>query len=176
MKAYQDGPFRYFDDVTRSVDFLVQAVLIAIMVGLLALLNFQVLMRYVIRTPLIWGGELGGFLLAYVTLWGCSTCIRNDKHVRVRYIESALPAKLKRILSIVIHLIILFYLYYLIVYGYQFAELGIGEKTTSGAFEFFWPRFSMTSGGILMALQTVNILVRETVQLVAGEPYPPAPE
>lgn len=154
------------DRVTGSIDKVVQVTIVLVFVVLFALLNIQVAMRYVIRVPLIWLEELAGFLLAYLTMWGASSCIRTDRHIRVNWLlDRTRGARMRHLLSVLIHTILLFYLYYLVVYGYQFAALGVGEITPSGSFDFFLPRMALTSGGVLMMIQSANILIREFMTL-----------
>ncbi len=159
--------FHTFDQITGAVDRVVQVAIVIIFVVLFALLNLQVAMRYLVRIPMIWLEELAGFLLAYLTLWGSSACIRTDRHVRVSFLLDRIQRlAARRVLSIVVHLIMLFYLYYLVVYGYQFAAMGSGEITPSGTFDFFLPRLSLTTGGVLMVLQTLGVIFREIIGLL----------
>ncbi len=164
-----DGTLHTIDRVTGVVDKLVQVAVVTIFVVIFALLNLQVAMRYVMGIPMIWLEELAGFLMAYLTLWGSSSCIRSDGHVRVSFLPDRMKSPVsRRWLSIVIHAILLFYLFYLIVYGYRFAAMGHGELTPSGTFDFFLPRLALTTGGILMAVQAAGVIVREAVALAGG--------
>lgn len=155
------------DNLTGSIDKVVQMAIVLTFVVLFALLNVQVAMRYVVRVPLIWLEELAGFLLAFLTLWGSSSCIRSDSHISVSWLMNRTKRPgLRHLLSIVVHAVLLFYLGYLVVFGYQFAAMGAGERTPSGSFDFFLPRLSLTTGGALMIVQSANILVREIAGLV----------
>jgi TRAP-type transport system small permease protein len=158
------------DRVSGSIDQAVQVAIVLVFVVLFLLLNLQVAMRYVMRVPLIWLEELAGFLMAYLTLWGSSSCIRTDRHVRVSFLPDKIthPA-LSRWLSIFVHGTLLFYLFYLTVFGYRFAAMGQGEITPSGTFDFFLPRLALTSGGILMIIQSLNIMTREVLGLFGGD-------
>ena len=161
----------FVDRTTGFVDRIVQIAVVAVFVVLFALLNLQVGMRYVIRVPLIWLEELAGFLLAYLALWGSSSCIRSDKHVVVTILPDRITsARVRHWLSIAVHACLAFYLYYLTVYGYQFAALGAGEVTPSGSFDFFVPRLSLFTGGILMLIQTANVMIGSAIRLTGFEP------
>ncbi|MDZ7792576.1 MAG: TRAP transporter small permease [Spirochaetia bacterium] len=161
--------FYSVDKVIDIVDKMVQIAIVIIFGGLFVLLNVQVVMRYVVQLPIIWIEEFAGFLLAYLTLWGSSVCIRTDRHIRVSYLLDILKLPAARhTLSIVVHLLIIFFLYYLIVYGYQFAAFGKGMISPSGTFDNFWPRLSLISGGVLMLLQAVGVIFRELIQLISN--------
>ncbi len=157
-----------FDYLFDMIDRIVQIAIVFAFIVLFGMLNIQVAMRYVFRIPLIWIEELAGFLLAFLTLWGSSSCIRTDSHIRVSFIVKYIKSMRWRCaFAIGVHLLILIYLYYLTVYGYQFALIGKGEITPSGTFDFFLPRLSLATGGVLMIIQTVGIIIREFSRMIA---------
>ncbi len=155
------------DRLFDIIDKIVQVCIVVVFFILFMLLNTQVAIRYVLHIPLIWVEELAGFLLALLTMWGSSSCIRTDGHIRVSFIKKYIPSlRWRSIFSLAIHMIMLFYLYYLVVYGYQFALMGKGEMTPSNTFDYFIPRLSLATGGILMIIQTIGVMLKEVSQLI----------
>lgn len=153
---------RLINVLTLWTEKIVQATVVLIFVTVFIFLNVQVGMRYVLGIPLIWVEELMGFLMAYITLWGSSSCIRSDTQVRVSFLPDKMKSPVARHwLSIGVHGIVIFYLYYLIIFGFQFAAMGRGEVTPSGTFEFFVPRLALATGGVLMLIQAVGVIFRE---------------
>ncbi len=156
------------DRLFDIIDKIVQVCIVAVFFILFMLLNTQVAIRYVLHIPLIWVEELAGFLLSLLTMWGSSSCIRTDGHIRVTFIMKYIPSlRWRNVFSLAVHMIMLFYLYYLVMYGYQFALMGKGEMTPSNTFDFFIPRLSLATGGILMIIQTIGVMLQEVVQLIS---------
>jgi len=151
------------------IDKIVQICIVAVFFILFMLLNTQVGIRYLLHIPLIWVEELAGFLLAMLTMWGSSSCIRTDSHIRVKFIMKYIPSlRWRSVFSLAVHMIMMVYLYYLVVHGYQFALMGKGEMTPSNTFDYFIPRLSLATGGILMIIQTIGVMLQEVAQLISS--------
>jgi TRAP-type C4-dicarboxylate transport system permease small subunit len=132
------------------------------------LLILQVVMRYLVRTPLIWVEELTSYSLAFVVLWGAACYIRSWQHIRVDTFFNALPEKVRTVLALFLNVLVVYFGYLLLTAGHQLAMLGATDLSDSGIFNLFWPRQAMTTGGVLLIQQGGNNLLR----IVAGDPGP----
>lgn len=160
--------------VDRGCDWLDQGVRVAIgafMAVIFALLITQVVMRYVIQFPLAWIEELTAFLAAYLTLWGASACLRAGRHVAVDTFYRLFPEPVRRLVTVFIYVIALYFCYALYIAGQRLAMLGATELSYSGYFYLYWPRMALVTGAVLIAVQAVNLLFQEVVSWVTGEPY-----
>lgn len=157
----RDRIVRHIDTVTGWVDLAVQQVLIAVMAAIFLLMMTQVLLRYVIYAPLIWIEEAAAYLLPLLALWGAAVCLRQGSHIKVDFILEAMPRRLKQIMRTAIHLLIFYFAVKLVQAGVVLIELGRNELATSQAFSLFWPRLSIVVGGVLIMIQTANLIVRE---------------
>jgi TRAP-type C4-dicarboxylate transport system permease small subunit len=149
------------DRVTGAIDAVVKVCLTGMMAAIFVLVFTQVVLRYVIVFPLSWIEEVAAYLMAYLALWGSSSCLRTDSHLKVDVIQQAMPTVLRRLIVMAIHLLMLYYAYAITVSGYRFALLGVREMSESGTFALFWPRLALVTGGTLIAIQTLNLMVRE---------------
>ena len=152
---------RGFDRFCVAIDRTVRVVIAILLAGILVLLTAQILLRYFVGIPLFWGLELTGYMFAYVTLMGASSCIRTDEHVRMPLVMEALPEVLRRSLYVGVQGLIIFYAWHLVVHGYRFASLGAGERSPSTYFILFWPRLALVIGGGLIIVQSLSMIVRE---------------
>jgi TRAP-type transport system small permease protein len=150
------------------IDAAVRIALMGFMGLILSLLILQVLMRYVVRTPLIWVEELTSYSLAFVVLWGAASYIRSWQHIRVDTLFNALPEKVRMVLALFLNVLVVYFGYLLLTAGHQLAMLGAADLSDSGMFNLFWPRQAMTTGGVLFILQGGNNLLR----ILAGNSGP----
>lgn len=159
---------RQIDQVTGWLDEAVQRILIVVMAAIFVLMITQVLLRYVIHSPIIWIEEAAAYLLPLLALWGTAVCLRHGSHIKVDFILEAMPRRLRQIISIGILLLILYFALKLVQAGLVLMELGRNELAVSQAFSLYWPRLSIVIGGVLIMVQAVNQILREVVSPGAG--------
>ncbi len=86
----------------RETDRLVLEVLGAASIGLMAgVLGLQVVMRYVLNSPLSWPEELARYLMIWATFIGAALLVREDGHVRLDYFRGLLRGKLRLFAEII---------------------------------------------------------------------------
>lgn len=172
-----------YDTATGWIDRGVQLVIAVAMLGMFGLLLLSVASRYVINRPFFWLAEGASYLMALVGLWGSSTCVRHAGHMQVNILQDQFRKRgeiASRVLSpifvIIVNALLIYYCYVLLIRaGYAFADFGRIEYSPSGFFIVFWPRLSVPTGGLLIALQSLNVIGRAIRKvLVADAPEPPA--
>lgn len=168
---HQTGPrdrlLRVVDRLCGWIDGAVQQVLILVMALIFLLMITQVLLRYVIHTPLLWIEEAAAYLLPLLALWGTAVCLRHNSHIKVDFILEAMPRRLKQAMKIVINLLVFYLAVKLVQAGLVLIELGRNELATSQAFSLFWPRLSIVIGGVLIMIQTANLIL---IELLRSDP------
>lgn len=162
---------RLIDGAFHRLDQAVRAALVLLMAAVFLLLTAQVLLRYVVYYPLAWIEELATFLAAYLALWGASACLRAGSHVSVDTFYQLFPEGIRRLVTVLVYVLLLYFCYALYLGGQRLAWLGATEISDSGYFYQYWPRMAVVTGAVLIALQTVNLLFQEIVSWVTGEPY-----
>jgi TRAP-type transport system small permease protein len=165
------GTARHLDRLLEWLDQVVRAGLVLMMAGIFSLLVTQVLLRYVIHFPLAWIEELATFLAAYLTLFGASVCLRAGSHVSVDTLYRAVPELPRRLITILVYMLVLYFCWALHVGGQRLAWLGVRELSDSGYFYQYWPRMALVLGAWLLALQAANLLFQEIVAWITGERY-----
>jgi TRAP-type C4-dicarboxylate transport system permease small subunit len=81
----------------------------------------QVFCRYVLNQSLFWSEELARFLLVWLTFLGASSAYYRKVNPGVDFLYIKLPLLLKRISSILTHLVSMALFSVMIVYGCKFA-------------------------------------------------------
>jgi len=90
-----------------------------ILLVFLVLCSLQVITRYVFNEPLVWTEELASNLLIWLTFLGAAAVQRQDGHVRVEIIEEILSPSVIRWVYSAYDVIVLVWLVYAVVGGYQ---------------------------------------------------------
>lgn len=168
--------FLAVDHWTGRLDDVVRVLISIFMLVMFGLLLLNVLSRYVIMVPFFWLAEGAGYMMAMVGLWGSSTCIRRAAHMQVRLIPKRLAGPdgmdhpyVVAAIKISVSLLVILYSWVMIRYGYEFALFGRNEYSPSGFFIVFWPRLALPIGGILIAVQSLNLIGRAVVQLIQAD-------
>jgi C4-dicarboxylate transporter DctQ subunit len=88
----------------RVIDRLGLVFALGILASMLILMN-EVILRYVFNAPTIWAHETTIFLCGMAFIYGGLYCTARNKHIRVVLIYDVIPARLRRILDIVISIV-----------------------------------------------------------------------
>ena len=68
----------------------------------------DVVLRYVFSAPLSWGLEMSKYVMLVMFLMGILYSFQSDVHIRVDIIYDRLPAKFRRVLSVLVNICIAF--------------------------------------------------------------------
>ncbi|MBC7142878.1 MAG: TRAP transporter small permease [Rhodobacteraceae bacterium] len=95
------GKYQPAAGLGRAVHELEETV-IAVILGLMTLITFwNVVLRYVFNSSLIWGLELTSALFAWLVLFGMSHAVKTTAHLGVDAVINILPHRGRRILALV---------------------------------------------------------------------------
>lgn len=166
---------REFDRLAGHVDSVVRVFIGLFSITIVALIFGQVFNRYVIPWPIVWLSEAAVFTAAYLGLWGSSTCLRIGYHLQVKLAWDMLPQGLGHILSLIVHTIMIMFCAFLIYYGYQFADMSRGQWSESATFPVFWAQLAMPTGGLLIGLQALALLLRELALMQGASDWRKSP-
>ncbi len=80
------------------------AVLVAILTGMVLLAAGQIVLRNFLNVGFIWGDELLRLMVLWIAVAGAVAASRNDKHINIAILDRFLPGRLKIASRIVIDL------------------------------------------------------------------------
>ncbi|WP_099865533.1 TRAP transporter small permease subunit [Pararhizobium haloflavum] len=98
------GPIEEAGPLGRVIDRIAIVFAIGILLAM-AVLIFEIVMRYGFGSPTLWAHETSIFLSAVAFVFGGLYCVAHDKHIRVVLIYDQLEARGRRWMDIVISLI-----------------------------------------------------------------------
>ncbi|WP_105615200.1 TRAP transporter small permease [Vallitalea okinawensis] len=97
----------------------------------------------------------------WVTFLGISVVYKRSKHIRIDFIVSTLPEKIKRVLNIVTDIVVLLFNMYIIYYAYILA-MGAIQKTTSLLnISYFYIDLSVILGFLFMTIHLIRNIVND---------------
>lgn len=145
------------DYLDRGVQFVVTLAISLLFLSII----LQIVMRYFFGIPLFWLGELAGYLLGIIGLWGMASCVRHEIHVKVLLFKKSAPRWAQHLLAVVAHVVVIYYCVLLVIFGIVFVERSAGQLSPSQVFDVLWPRLALPTGAALAALQAINLMFRE---------------
>lgn len=169
--------FALWDRATGWVDLAARWFMGAALLGILVMLVFQVLVRYILPFPVPWVEEVAIYLSGYVALVGMSVCLRASFHLEVTLLVELLPEQIRLAHVVLLNILVAAFAVYLIKYGAKFVELGVGQTTPSSYLMISHARMALPIGGTLLLLQALTMMGRAVIALHehrAGSDQPPA--
>jgi len=147
-----------------------------IVVVLICAMVYEVLSRYLFRSPTFWAYEIGYMLMGASFMFGIAFALQMRRHIRVDFLYDSLSPKKQALIDIIGYL---FFLLPMVVWttwglwGYFYDAYKVGEVSGESAWNpIIWPfRFTFVVGFALLAIQTVAEILK-CILIFKGEEIP----
>ena len=93
--------------VISVYDRFENVLLVSMFSGMVIVIFYQVIMRYVFNNSSVWSEELGKFLFVWITWLGISLGARKGEHLTVTILLDKLPFNAKHLTSIAAQLVVI---------------------------------------------------------------------
>ena len=110
------------------------AVLVAILTGMVLLAAGQIVLRNFLNVGFIWGDELLRLMVLWIAVAGAVAASRNDKHINIAILDRFLPGRLKIASRVVIDLftsvicgVVAWYSFLFVRTSHEFGDLLLGS-------------------------------------------------
>lgn len=158
--------------ILSSLDTTLRRVLIALMVGLVLAVSWQVVSRYLFASPSSWTEEIARFLLIWIGTLGAAYAFRRNAHIGLDLLPKKLSGAAARRLHRFTHaVIILFAITVLIVGGGGLVFLTWDLRQYSAAvglpISFVYSVIPIT--GVLIVIYSLAAIPHDLVADSAGE-------
>ncbi len=94
------GPFLFAARVFRKIE---DTILVSLLMAMISLAVFQIFLRNVLDSGIIWGDSLVRVLVLWIGLVGAMVASRNDNHISIDVVSRYLPPKFKRFTTLFTH-------------------------------------------------------------------------
>ena len=75
------------------------------LVAMMAIVTFDVILRYFFNDPTVWAGEVASFLTIWVVFFGLGQNMRQGDHIRIDVITNLLSRRMRLVLDVLAHAI-----------------------------------------------------------------------
>ncbi len=132
---------------------------------------YEVVVRYVFKSPTTWSLDCGIYLVMWGTLLGAAYTLKWHGHVGVEVLVAKFSKNRQRQLKIFVYILMLLFCMILTWSGmvscidaYKFNEVTLSYMRTP----LYIPMFSIVAGSALMVLEIISQLI-EMIQRAGGE-------
>ncbi len=141
--------------IVDILDKIEENVLVIMFMSMVAIIFFQVIMRFVFNNSLVWSEELGKFIFVWISWLGISIGHRKGEHIKITILVDRLPHKL-RMLSVAISELILIVICLITMY-YSVLMMGIQKSVPYAGIKIStsWGYFALVLGCGLFTLRAI---------------------
>ena len=118
-----------------------------------------VFFRYIVRSSLSWTEELARYLMIWAALLAVSVGIKDKEHVGIQLLIRQFPPLVTKIITGVVYIITIVFLYMLTAKGYQVAVKGQRQLSLALNISMYWPLMSIPVSGTLAIIQQLIQLI-----------------
>lgn len=143
-----------------------------LLLGMIGLVLFEVIMRYVFRNPPIIADEFSSYILVALSFIGLAYCWQQRGHVRVTSFIIMMPKKVQNWLRLATLLLALAFSVLLVQAAYYFLENTFHFHTLSKSWlriPLQWPQLSIGIGYALLVLWIIYEIAKAIAAIRAGK-------
>ena len=135
-----------------------------LIVFIAVIVNWGVFCRYVLFAPLPWSEQIPKYAMIWMGFLGASVGISRNRHIGFDILVARLPSVFRELIIIAGHILILFFLVMMTIYGVSFAfAVGFSSNAPMLPIPMFYLFLAVPIGGIFMTLQATIKLVLDIV-------------
>jgi TRAP-type C4-dicarboxylate transport system permease small subunit len=156
----------------RSVDRILERVLVAIMAVMVLNVVWQVFTRFVLRNPSSYTEELARYLLIWLGLLGASYCVGRRLHLTVDVLSAGWTGSKRLLVDLFVSLcVLLFALFVMVIGGARLVVVTLAFRQTSAALQIDlgYVYLALPLSGLLMIFYCAEEL-GEGLKQVRGVP------
>lgn len=150
---------RKFSDMLNKICMAICVAFLAVMV----VITFVQIICRVFFTALSWSEELARYLLIWGTFFGAGCVYKSGANIAVLVVQDLLPATIKKIAKILVHLLCLTFFLLAIYNGYRYMNM-VGSQTSAALqVPMKYMYLSVPLGCGIMAVHAFSAILDEIV-------------
>jgi C4-dicarboxylate transporter DctQ subunit len=143
-----------------------------VIIGIAAIVIFEVVMRYIFNSPTTWSLEITEYLLVMGTFLGSAYVLKEKRHVVIDLLTSQLVGRTRAMVEIVNIVALLFFSGILLWYGQEVLVTVIAQGRVSPSLlhlPLWIPKSTVPVGAVLLVLHELKMLYQRVTSLRRGE-------
>jgi len=147
---------KFIDDIT---DLIVRWLIVVLFFFMVFSTLFQVISRYVFKSPLFWTEETARYLLVWISFLGATTALKRNMHVAVNFLLNLFPEKTKSKIGLLGKIFILVFLAYTIRGGIILSRINLHQLSPALRIPMFWPYMVIPLSATIMFIHTLTSII-----------------
>lgn len=121
------------------------------------LLFVNIILRFFFSSGITWAEEFIRYGIIWITFIGASVCFQRGSHVAVDLLIDFIPKKMKKALSLTIHVLAIIFMVFIIKYGFDLVAFskGTGQLAPALQIEMYWIYLAIPIGAVLSLIQII---------------------
>ena len=131
---------------------------VLLVIGMTCILGAQVVARYVLNSSIFWSEEFARYCFVWVVFLCAAIGFRDNRHICITTFVDRFPQKIRWAFFVLVQAVLLFFLFYLIKYGYLLSLKNHSRGHVSPALQMpMWIVYSAVPvGGLLIVLHVLQ--------------------
>ena len=149
--------------ILDAFENLLKYVCTIFMGGIVVILFYAVLMRYILHRPPAWSMELSRYMFLWMIMLCAVLVTRERSHIRMNFLLSLLPVKIRFAWVNLMRLMMIGFCLIMVVYGWRIFPIVAEASSPTLNISMGYMYISIPVGGFLMALFFFEILIRSFI-------------
>lgn len=148
----------------KAYDSIIEFIIVIFFIIMIISLFGEVISRFFFNLPMMWAEEVGRYLFIWIVYLGAAQAFIKNKHLTVDFLAKKIPSPYSNYLDIILHLMIMLFLFFVFVNGVKYAGMNFNKP----AYSIEWIRLGWTYsaipvGAVLMLLNIIRIIPTKLV-------------
>ena len=169
---------RYVDRFFAAYDRLLE-VIITVLFGIMVLILLgQVVSRYLFTFPMMWSAEIAQYIFIWIVYLGSALAFLTKRHLVVDIFSLKIPRPYSTYLTLILHVMILVFLFYVFRLGLQYAATNLSKPVYSVRWiSLGWVYASVPIGALFMFVNILRgVIVPILMNSADATPHEPGPQ
>lgn len=157
--------------IDKGISYAENAMLIFGILSATFVLFINVLMRYFLKSGLVWAEEYARFAIIWIVCGGCGVAVRDDSHMKITAIPDAIKnVRVRNAIFLFVNVVCLAFSVLVLTAGVRLISSMIANNQLSPAMEIplWWIYLSLPVGGGIMVFRFALLVIKNVKVLVKG--------
>lgn len=147
--------------IVEKINKAITYVLTVLLMVMTVLIFWQVFARFVMGSPLSFSEEIARFCMLWLTMLGSAYAFRKGSLIAVDVLLELGGPIIRKVLKIAIPIISIVFAYILVIHGFELVDRVASQIAPSTRISMKWPVLSVPIGGILIFVNSIDLLFDE---------------
>jgi TRAP-type C4-dicarboxylate transport system permease small subunit len=143
-------------------NYLEEAILVALLLGMMVVMGIQVTARYVFSYSLTWSEEITRYMFIWSGFLSISFCIKRGVSIKIEQIVNICPPRVIAALRLVSYSVEIIFFAYLVPYAWHYIMSAVQSQQVSPACGI--PMYFMQSATIISFVLAVIRLIQKWIE------------